>query len=408
MRSLAAEARAARHLAVLDESTVEFNFSGVAGASFSAIAKRLGLTRAGIYNYCSDRQDLVFQCYQRACALAEDDLLRACDTPARGAERLGVFLKLSVDLGHAPVSVLSELAFLNRRQQTVIREARAKNVQLLENILLQGQQDGSIRRCDLDVVCQAIFGVLSWAPLSRIWTRHDDAEFAARMAAAIPDMILNGVAASNAPLPETHRRIADGLIDVQRTEREQRLESLARIGSMLFNRRGIDGVSLDDVALEMGATKGVLYHYFKSKSEFVAFCYTRAFGIYERIMAVAESCCSTGLEATMAAIELDVEAQLADIYPLWLSTGIRGLPAKMQVQLLKRNQLLAARSVALARRGLADGSLRRFDLEPVKLAAPGSFTYLSTWLPQADQRRAGEIAREISRFLLLGLRSRLD
>jgi AcrR family transcriptional regulator len=405
MRSLAAEARAARHLAVLDEATLEFNFDGVAGASFSTIAKRLGLTRAGIYNYCADRQDLVFQCYQRACALVEDDLLRACDTPASGAERLAVFLKLSVDLGHAPVSILSELAFLNRKQQAIIREARAKNVQFLKNLLLQGQQDGSIRRCDLDVVCQAIFGILSWAPLSRLWTRHDDAEFAARMAAAIPDMILNGVVAAKVQLPETHQRIADALTDVQRTEREQRLESLARVGSMLFNRRGIDGVSLDDVALEMGATKGVLYHYFKSKSDFVAFCYNRAFDIYERIMAVAESC-STGLEATMVALELDVEAQLTDMYPLWLQTGFRGLPSRMQAQLVKRSQLLAARSVALAQRGVADGSLHRFDIEPVKLAAPGSFTYLSTWLPPADEWRAAQIAQEVSGFLLLGLRPR--
>jgi AcrR family transcriptional regulator len=303
------------------------------------------------------------------------------------------------------VSILSEVAFLNRKQQVVIREARAKNVQFLKNLLLQGQQDGSIRRCDLDVVCQAVFGVLSWAPLSRLWTRHDDAEFAARMAAAIPDMILNGVVAAKVQLPETHLRIADALTDAQQTEREQRLESLARVGSMLFNRRGIDGISLDDVALEMGATKGVLYHYFKSKSDFVAYCYNRAFDIYERIMAVAESC-PTGLEATMVALELDVEAQLTDIYPLWLQTGFRGLPAKMQAQLLKRSQLLAARSVALAQRGVADGSLHRFDIEPVKLAAPGSFTYLSTWLPPADERRAAQIAQEVSRFLLLGLRPR--
>jgi hypothetical protein len=101
-----------------------------------------------------------------------------------------------------------------------------------------------------------------------------------------------------------------------------------------------------------------------------------------------------------------VEAQLTDIYPLWLQTGFRGLPAKMQAQLLKRSQLLAARSVALAQRGVADGSLHRFDIEPVKLAAPGSFTYLSTWLPPADERRAAQIAQEVSRFLLLGLRPR--
>jgi hypothetical protein len=120
-------------------------------------------------------------------------------------------------------------------------------------------------------------------------------------------------------------------------------------------------------------------------------------------MAVAEQC-STGLEATKTAIEMDVEAQLTDLYPLWLSTGLRTLPAKIRGQLSKRNQLLAARSVALAERGVADGSLRLFDLEPVKLAAPGSFTYLSAWLPQADKRRAAEIAREVSRFLLIGLR----
>jgi AcrR family transcriptional regulator len=316
-----------------------------------------------------------------------------------------VFVRLSVDLDHRPVSVLSEVSFLNDTQQAQIRKARAENVELLKNLLREGQQDGSIRDCDLAVVCQAIFGVLSWAPLSRQWTKRPEAEFAIRMAEAIPDMILNGVIPPNKDLPNTHRAITEVLGDGPQGEREQRLETLARVGSMLFNRRGVDGVSLDDVALEMDATKGVIYHYFKSKPEFVTFCYSRAFDIYERIMDVAEAC-ATGLEATMTAIELDVEAQLTDIYPLWLSTGFGTLPAKMREKLSQRAEKLAARSVGLARRGIADGSLRPFDLEPVKLAAPGSFTYLSTWLPQANEWRAGEIAREVSRFLLLGLRCR--
>jgi AcrR family transcriptional regulator len=405
MRSLASEARAARHTAVVDEATIEFNRAGVAQASLATIAGRVGLTRAGLYNYCADRQDLVFQCYQRACELTQEDLQRAYHAPADGLERLGVFLKQSVDIQHTPVAVLSELAFLSQKQQAAIRQARAENVTLLKLLLTEGQKDGSIRSCDLDVVCQAIFGLLSWIPLTKLWSKRPDDTFARRMAAAIPGMVMEGVVPEDGHLPDSHKRIADVIQKVDRSEKEQRLEDLARAGSMLFNRRGIDGVSLDDIALELGATKGVLYHYFSSKPAFVAFCYERAFDIYDRIMDVAETG-STGLECTMLAIELDVEAQLTDIHPLWLTTGLGMFRPKIQEKLAARSVGLAARSFDLARRGVVDGSLRPFDLEPVKLAAPGSFTYLSAWLPQGDARWAAEVACEISRFLLLGLRQR--
>jgi AcrR family transcriptional regulator len=252
-------------------------------------------------------------------------------------------------------------------------------------LLTGGQKDGSIRTCDLDVVCQAIFGILSWVPISKLWNKRPDDTFARRMATAIPGMVTDGVVPEDRDLPDTHKRIADVIEKVDRSEKEERLEELARAGSMLFNRRGIDGVSLDDIALELGATKGVLYHYFSSKPAFVYFCYERAFDIYERIMDVAETG-STGLECTVMAIELDVEAQLTDIHPLWLTTGIGMFRPKMQEKLAARSNHLAARSFELARRGVTDGSLRPFDLEPVKLAAPGSFTNLSAWLPQGDSR----------------------
>ncbi len=367
MRSLVNEARAARHMAVVDEATIEFNRAGVAGASLTTIARQLGLTRAGLYNYCADRQDLVFQCYQRACALTLEDLRRAYQAPADGLDRLGVFLKQSVDILHRPVAVLSELAFLSDKQQVSIRQARAENVTLLKLLLTEGQKDGSIRSCDLDVVCQAIFGILSWVPLSRLWNKRPDGTIAGRMAAAIPSMVMEGVVPQGGLLPDAHKRIADVIEKVNRSEKEERLEALARVGSMLFNRRGIDGVSLDDIAL------------------------------------VAEAG-STGLESTMVAIELDVEAQLTDIHPLWLTTGLGMFRPKIQEKLAARSTRLATRSIELARRGVTDGSLRPFDLEPVKLAAPGSFTYLSAWLPQGNDQWAARVAREISRFLLLGLR----
>src|SRR5580700_2718184 len=77
MRSLIDEARAARHAAVLDEATREFTLAGVAGAELGSIAKRVGITRAALYNYCTNRHDLVHQCYLRTCELIDSDLERA-------------------------------------------------------------------------------------------------------------------------------------------------------------------------------------------------------------------------------------------------------------------------------------------------------------------------------------------
>ena len=60
-----------------------------------------------------------------------------------------------------------------------------------------------------------------------------------------------------------------------------KIETVLATASRLFNRRGIDGVSLDDVTAELGATKGALYHYFEDKADLVRRCYERAFDFYE-------------------------------------------------------------------------------------------------------------------------------
>jgi AcrR family transcriptional regulator len=403
MRSLAGEARAARHAAVLDEATVEFNRVGVAGASLAAIARRVGLTRAGIYNYCADRVDLVRQCYLRACDLTQADLTRAAAGGGRGLDKVTTFIRLAVEPGRPPVAVLSELAFLPEASRHEVQAARTRNVETLKALVGQGVEDGSIRPCDADLACQTIFGMLSWAPLGRAWTDNDDDTFAIRMAAATPVLIIDGVASEGATIPPMRLHIADVIAPSEGSEKDQRLEALTRAGSRLFNRRGIDGVSLDDVAAEVGATKGLVYHYFDSKPAFVAHCYDRAFDLYDQIMSVAETG-GNGLECSLLALGLNVEAQIEDLHPLSLTTGLETFSEAARQRFSIRTNSLAARSVELSRRGVKDGSLRPFDLEPVVLASAGAFSHLSKWLPPGDNRPASEISGEVGRLFLLGLR----
>ena len=65
------------------------------------------------------------------------------------------------------------------------------------------------------------------------------------------------------------------------------MAQLMGAASRLFNRRGLDGASLDDISASVGATKGAVYHYFDDKTDLITRCYERAFELYGLFMETA-------------------------------------------------------------------------------------------------------------------------
>src|SRR3569623_634256 len=98
--------------AVLNEAARRLNASGVSLASLSEIAQALGLTRAALYYSVEDRDDLVFQCYRRACEVMARDLDAAAKAPGTGRERRKAFVELSREEERPEPAVLSEGASL--------------------------------------------------------------------------------------------------------------------------------------------------------------------------------------------------------------------------------------------------------------------------------------------------------
>ncbi|MDB5480879.1 MAG: Transcriptional regulator [Caulobacteraceae bacterium] len=403
MRSLKNEARTARHAAVLDEASLEFNRAGVAGASLVELARRIGITRAGLYNYCADRQDLVTQCYLRACADMQADLQRAAQLPGASLDKVVAFINLALDPHHRPVAVLTELGFLSAEQQARVRAARQENIRILRDMIAGGVRDGSVRACDHNLAAHCVFGMLTWSTLSRVWTNNPDETLPGRLAKVVPVIVADGMASDGTKVPTCRLRIAD--VIPTSPGRDETLEALARAGSNLFNHRGIDGVSLDEVAAEIGLTKGAIYHHFDSKPAFVAYCYDRAFKVYEAIQDAAGTG-KTGIECLMILIHLTTEAQLEEIHTLWPTTGFGSLSETLQRRLSERSNFLIGRGAELARRGIVDGTVRPLDILPMNLASAGAHSLLAQWLPADESRSPPEIAHEIGRFLFLGLRNR--
>src|SRR4029450_2492325 len=90
-------AKRSRRDVLLDEAARQLNAKGISQTALIDLASALGLSRAAVYYYADDRQDLVFQCYRRACEALARDLSAAARQPGDAIERIADFISRSLD-----------------------------------------------------------------------------------------------------------------------------------------------------------------------------------------------------------------------------------------------------------------------------------------------------------------------
>ena len=375
---------------VLDQAARQLNAKGVSQTSLADVAEALRLTRAAIYYYVEDRDDLVFQCYRRACEAMARDLDAAARMPGSGLDRLRGYVALALDETRPEPAVLSEVASLPWPQRQTIEGLHHGNVAQLVDLIEAGQADGSIRPCHPLVIAQAVIGMVSWIPLAPRWTGEADADLRARAKAGALVLIGDGVAADPAralafpPLDIDILRPKRGNLFDRDDAQAAKLEELLRAASGLFNRKGVDATSVDEIAAAVGATKGVVYHYLADKPDLVARCYRRAFSLSDRILHAVELAGGTAMERVMAGTALLIEANVRDEFcPLAPLAGLEALPADARAEITARVRRLEEGYPDVARQGLADGTVRDVELTGVALAMAGAFGWLHKWFDAA-------------------------
>lgn len=407
-----ARKRAARRDLLLDEAARRINTQGAGAIVLNDIAEQVGLSRNALYYYVADRADLVFRTYLRACETMTDDLVAAHEQRVDPAERLRVFIRTSLAFERPAQAVLSDIDFLPEPQRGLIREHHGRNVAHLQAMISQGVVGGAFRPCETEVAAQALIGMLSWARLSAGWLGYRDGRAARRrMIAAISDLFLGGFGAG----PEVGGRCE---IDVEaltarpfnafdrRQTNEIKITQLIAAASRLFNRRGIDGTSLDEISAAVGATKGAVYHYFDDKADLVVRCYRRAFELYDVFMDTAVATGATGFERALICLHLNVQAQAGPLSPLMLQPGRTALPADEVARFTQSSRKLRMTSTRSLRQGVADGSCRPCDCTFAAEVAAGIFLWLPKWLPEAYPLSPIRIADEVTNLFALGLETR--
>jgi len=183
------------------------------------------------------------------------------------------------------------------------------------------------------------------------------------------------------------------------------LESLLQVAVKLFNERGYDGTSMEDLSRKLGITKSAIYHHVPSKEELLRLAVDRAL---DGLFAIAEETAALDGRA-IDRLEHLVRGSvlvLADRLPfVTLLLRVRGNTRAERAALTRRREF--DRLVTdLVKQAEAEGDVRP-DIDPAVTARLlyGMVNSLIEWYRPRRGSSAEELADAVSKIAFEGLRA---
>ncbi|HEX7011794.1 MAG TPA: TetR/AcrR family transcriptional regulator [Steroidobacteraceae bacterium] len=396
---------------LLDEAARQLNEKGVLLTSLAEIAAKLGLTRGAMYYYVADREDLVYQCYRRAAEVTARHLLEASRSAGTAADVLRRFIERMLDPSEPEIAARAEIAMMGPIQRDTIQGLYDALAARIADLLEGGWREGAFRQCDFEVNARILLSLVTWAPLARPWAHSAGPLGPTRLLSAVMATVFDGFS-TGTRLPEIRPLDLSTLSPkvISAFDRDAALaakrETLIRVASRLFNRKGIDATSLEEIAQQVGTTKRTLHHHIGSKQELVSACYERAFGIFFFIKDRMLEYQGSRLEALAAAMHaLALAYPNEELSPLSPLVGYGALSPEGQARFDANSRALGEAYHGLIRQGIHEGSIRELDIEARALMLPGLLSWLVKDDVPTDPQRRQAIAIEIANLVAVGLRA---
>jgi AcrR family transcriptional regulator len=182
------------------------------------------------------------------------------------------------------------------------------------------------------------------------------------------------------------------------------LESVLRGAVKVFNERGYDGTSMEDLSRELGITKSAIYHHVAGKEELLRLAVNRAldglFAVLDDI-SVLDAPAMTRLEELARRSVLLLVSELPFVT---LLLRVRG-NTKAERQALARRREFDTAVASLVTRARDEGDLRP-DIDPATIARLlyGMINSVAEWYRPQGAGRPGDLADVIVTVAFDGLR----
>lgn len=184
------------------------------------------------------------------------------------------------------------------------------------------------------------------------------------------------------------------------------LESLLQVAVGVFNERGYDGTSMEDLARTLGISKSAIYHHVRSRDELLRLALDRALDGLFTAAAEAEARDGRAIERLEHLVLASVAVLVERLPFVTLLLRVRGNTEVERAALDRRREF--DRLVAdLAERAVAEGDLRP-DIDPAVTARLlfGTVNSLTEWYRPGRGLGPAELAAAVRAVAFDGLRLR--
>ena len=158
-----------KRYAVLREATRIISRRGFHNTSLDEIAEGLGISKGTLYNYVSDKQEILFDCHMIALDLGDHACKVANDLDGSGLDKLRILLLCYIEwmYGEAGIGgITSDINALRPDDRITVVSRRDKIDRALVDLIELGIRDGSLVAEDphlaVFVIMGAVNSISSW------------------------------------------------------------------------------------------------------------------------------------------------------------------------------------------------------------------------------------------------------
>jgi AcrR family transcriptional regulator len=173
----------------------------------------------------------------------------------------------------------------------------------------------------------------------------------------------------------------------------------------LFNERGFDGTSMEDLARQLGISKSAIYHHVPGKDALLGLALDRALAGLEAAAREVRSSDEPAVRRLEGLVRASVAVLVEQLPYVTLLLRVRG-NSEVERQALGRRRRIDRLVAGLVKEAVGDGDLRP-DVDPAVTARLlfGMVNSLTEWLRPGSAHTAEELADAVVAAAFEGLRA---
>lgn len=191
------------------------------------------------------------------------------------------------------------------------------------------------------------------------------------------------------------------------TEREKvrtdKREAVLHMAAQVFNEKGYQASTLDEVAERLNVTKPTLYYYVKSKDEILYECVRIGLTMLQDAITEVGASGGSAMDKLVAAMHKYTEIVTMDFGMCLIRVGEDPLPPESRRKLRRMKAAIDKEFRELIRLGIEEGSIAPCDPKIAAFTLAGALSWIGRWYRPDGTLRPDDIARQCIALLTNGL-----